>query len=193
MRDKDIREVLLPWIKRQYPGCRLSQEQAMARSSADVVAFTQDEIIVFEIKSDYDTCKRLPSQLRSYEQAASRICLVTGRRHALAALAHPAWMGTILVADEELLVVRVMSENPQRSRKGVLGVLWKSEVQALLERHGRLKGHKSKTGHWLRVHAAEQLSMAIIDLALCSAVRCRVDWRDSDGKRQSQRRRRRRW
>lgn len=193
MKDKDIRKVLLPWIKKKFPRARLSQEQSMYRSSADVVAFTlNNNIVVFEIKSDHDSWSRFPGQFQSYQKAATAIYLVVGEKLFKKAIALPAYVGVILVTEDSFELMRSASQNPHRTVAGVLSLMWKPEIRDLLERHNLLKGYKSKTAPVMRARASANLSIEIADMAVNKAMRLREDWRDSDGKRKSKRRRRRR-
>lgn len=80
MNDKNIRKILIAYIKALTEKVRIYQEKSIGNSICDVMVVT-DCLIGFEIKSDLDNYSRLPSQVRAYDRFFERNYLVVSDRH----------------------------------------------------------------------------------------------------------------
>ena len=67
LKDKEIREILISWLRASGNEMRIYQEKAIGNAICDVLVVT-DELIGYEIKSDSDTYTRLPRQIYAYNQ-----------------------------------------------------------------------------------------------------------------------------
>src|SRR3989442_15101479 len=77
------------------PNTRILDELGLRHGAARVdIAVVNGIIHGFELKSDSDNLKRLPSQVQIYNSVLDKVTLVVGRRHASAAIALvPRWWG----------------------------------------------------------------------------------------------------
>ena len=103
----------------------------------------------YEIKSDRDTLRRLPTQVAMYNQVLDRMTLVAGEKHLAAATQMvPAWWGVTAVkirqARPVLKVLRKGRKNPARDPRALVELLWHSEALELLENRGLAKGVRGK-------------------------------------------------
>ena len=67
MNDKQIREILIEYLKHQYDKARIYQEKSIGTSICDLM-LVYDELIGFEIKSDGDNYERLNGQIDAYSK-----------------------------------------------------------------------------------------------------------------------------
>lgn len=109
---------------------------------ADAVAFTQYQgIIGYEIKTEYDTLKRLPKQLDSYVRVCNYVIVfchdskLEEVEELLDSKNYP-FVGIISYSDFEGDVItgmyRVPQLSPLFSMKACLSMLWKNEIYAIL-------------------------------------------------------------
>ena len=101
---------------------------------------TPQHMYGIEIKSDADTYTRLAKQVRYYDQYYDRNMVVVGSTHALHIKEHvPEWWG-ILSAEYmdgkmDFYTVREPGDNPKVQEKKKISLLWRSEMDRLLERN----------------------------------------------------------
>jgi hypothetical protein len=102
----------------------------------DVVSFG-DEIVGYEIKSDFDNFDRMPNQIHAYNRVFPKINLVCGQRHldyALAVL--PSWWGIIQLAvvdgQPQLQQVREAKSHDRQDPYSVASLLSKRDAVELL-------------------------------------------------------------
>src|SRR5215212_6095693 len=98
MKDFDIRIALKRTLLSRYaknPSARIFDELGLRHGAARVdIAVISGLIHGFELKSDYDTLQRLPSQVKIYNSVLDRITLVVGQRYIDKATALiPEWWG----------------------------------------------------------------------------------------------------
>ena len=67
MKDKEIRSVLIEYLKNEYEKARIYQEKSIGNSICDLM-LVSDKLIGFEIKSDEDNYERLQGQIASYNK-----------------------------------------------------------------------------------------------------------------------------
>lgn len=65
MNDKEIRKILISYLKASSGEIRIYQEKSIGSSICDVMAVT-DCLTGYEIKSDVDNYQRLSSQIKLY-------------------------------------------------------------------------------------------------------------------------------
>lgn len=70
-----MRDLIVPELRKQYPGARIVHEMPLRYSSnrLDLAAITRSEIVAVEIKSSKDVADRLEAQLRSFGPVCSKI------------------------------------------------------------------------------------------------------------------------
>lgn len=165
------REIRAALIERLGASPRVREEVKIDGARLDVLRLS-DRLEGFEIKSDYDTLKRLPDQVRFFSKALDQITLVIG--HELeneAWMLLPKWWG-ILLAERTRLggvrfqLVREAKANPSDTRLGMAGLLWRNELVDAFE---SLTGRRPP-----RSAAAATLRERISDSASVAELRCVV-------------------
>lgn len=142
LHDRDIREPLFDFLESEYGKVRILEEKAMGRSRADVVMVTEEALVGIEIKSDADTYARLSRQVRDYDRYYDRNICVIGLSHVQHIEEHlPAWWGIITAEALEdgaldFYVARKPAPNPKLEEERKMDILWRKELNHLLERNG---------------------------------------------------------
>ena len=150
IKDKDIREPLFDFLEKRYGKIRMIEEKTMGRSRADVVMVMPEKLVGIEIKSDADTYARLGRQTKYYDWYYDRNILVAGTSHAAHVKEHvPEWWGIIMVEPDDngeidFYVLREADVNPRVKDKRKITILWRTELNRLLEKNG-LPKYKEKS------------------------------------------------
>lgn len=132
MKDKEIRNVLISYLKVAYEEVRIYQEKSIGSAICDVMAVT-DRLIGYEIKSDGDNYQRLERQIEFYDKFFDENYIVVSKKHIESAeMKIPKYWGIVYVDDNDIKVSRKASKNPSVSRRRQLTVLWKLELKNLL-------------------------------------------------------------
>lgn len=106
MKDKDIRDILLAYIKASYPEVRIYQEKSIGSSICDVMAVT-NQLIGFEIKSDSDNYERIERQVAAYDNFFRRNYIVVGKTHEKSAIEKvPDHWGVLVIENDHITVLR---------------------------------------------------------------------------------------
>jgi len=130
--DKDIRKILIAYLKASGRKMRIYQEKSIGTSVCDVMVVT-DRLTGYEIKSDLDNYQRLSAQVSAYSRFFDENYLVVSRRHLKSASDKiPADWGIICICDSSVTIERKASYNPKVSRRRQLSILWKLELKNLL-------------------------------------------------------------
>lgn len=150
LHDKDIREPLFDFLEETYGKVRVIEEKMMGRSRADVVMIMEDVLCGIEIKSDADTYERLSRQVKDYDLYYDINMVVAGSTHGNHVREHvPSYWGVITVEkmEDELdfYVLRDPERNPKLKIERKIGILWRPELNHILEKNGLPKyAEKSK-------------------------------------------------
>jgi len=148
--DKDIREPLFEFLEDRYGKVRILEEKRTGSARADVVMITPEFLYGIEIKSDADTYARLEKQVRNYNWYYDRNIVVVGSSHAAHVKEHvPDWWGIITVeadenGDADFYVLRETDINPRMKDKRKITILWRTELNHLLEKNS-LPKYKEKS------------------------------------------------
>lgn len=148
--DKDIREPLFDFLEETYGKTRILEEKRTGNARADAVMITPKLLYGIEIKSDADTYARLGRQTKYYDWYYDRNILVAGTSHATHVKEHvPEWWGIIMVEPDEngeidFYVLREADVNPRVKDKRKITILWRTELNRLLEKNG-LPKYKEKS------------------------------------------------
>lgn len=118
---------------------RMFEELCIPDGTARIdLALVTDRLEGFELKSDFDTCKRLPRQIEAYNRVFDTMSIVTGRMlaHEVSAIV-PAWWGIAWAhrdADENVTLrwMRHAQPNPARSAHSLAQLLWREEAREAL-------------------------------------------------------------
>ena len=155
MKDQDIRAVLKTELLGKYAGDNdtlvldeLGVRHGMARLD---IAVVNHRLHGYEIKSDLDSLRRLPDQIRIFSSVADRMTLVVGYRHAYRAFEMvPPWWGVRLAEPKGasghvvLNNARAPHDNPCVDINALVALLWRDEALAILEEIGAANGVRSK-------------------------------------------------
>ena len=148
--DKDIREPLFTFLEETYGKVRILEEKRTGNARADVVMITPKLLYGIEIKSDADTYARLEKQVKNYDWYYDRNIIVVGTSHAAHVKEHvPDYWGIITVeldenGDVDFYIFRDVSANPKVKDKRKITILWRTELNHLLEKNG-LPKYKQKS------------------------------------------------
>ena len=115
------------------------------------LAVISDQLIGYEIKTDYDCLSRLPKQIQAYNNVFDKITLVVGSKLIIPAL-HiiPDWWGVklaLLGASGEVKIysIRTAKKNKAQDRLSIIQLLWREEALSILSSINQELGVKSKT------------------------------------------------
>ena len=186
MNDADIREILLSDLGRKYesdPDTVIIEELGLCQGAARVdIAVVNGSIHGFEIKSDQDNLRRLPTQVEIYNRSLGSVTLIVGNRHFDKALkVIPKWWG-IIVANKksgklQLKMRRKGRSNPFLDPFAVVQLLWREEALEAIKKRGQHQGliNKPRTELWKKL--AEDLPIEeLVDLVRTN-LKSRVNWR----------------
>jgi hypothetical protein len=155
MNDQDIRIVLKAELMRRYAkdnNTLVLDEVGIRHGAARIdLVVVNHQLHGYEIKSDCDSLKRLPDQIRAYSSIMDRVTLVVGYRHAYEALKMvPEWWGVRLAETKKqngtvvLSGARSARNNPKVDLDAAVALLWRGEALAILEEMGAAGGVRSK-------------------------------------------------
>ena len=132
MVDKEIRKILIEYLKGQYDKARIYQEKSIGSSICDLM-LVYDELIGFEIKSDGDNYQRLAEQINAYNKFFDKNYIVVGKTHKNSALNKaPIEWGILCIEDDNITLVREAKQNKNVNRKSQLSILWNIELKNIL-------------------------------------------------------------
>ena len=132
MKDKEIRNILIAYLKAKHEEIRIYQEKSIGSAICDVMAVT-DRLIGYEIKSDVDNYQRLERQIEFYDKFFDENYIVVSKKHiASAEIKVPKHWGIVYIDANGINVSRKASKNTSVSRRRQLTVLWKLELKNLL-------------------------------------------------------------
>ena len=80
MKDREIRKILIEYLKASNSRIRVFQEKSIGTSVCDVMAVT-DCLTGYEIKSDADNYQRFESQRHAYDRFFDQNYIVVGESH----------------------------------------------------------------------------------------------------------------
>lgn len=145
MQDKEIRKILIEYLKIKHKEYRIYQEKSIGSSICDLMLVT-DKLTGFEIKSDSDNYERLPRQVTAYNQFFDENYIVVGMSHAKTVDSRlPEEWGILAINQYSIEVVREAKSNKMVKRSKQLSILWKLELKnILIKNHLPLYAQKEK-------------------------------------------------
>lgn len=154
MNDQDIRTVLKAELRRRYArddNTLVLDELGIRHGAARIdLVVVNHRLHGYEIKSDRDSLRRLPHQIKAYS-SMDRVTLIVGYRHAYEALRMiPEWWGVRLAEAKKQSGTVVLSgarparNNPKVDLDAAVALLWRGEALAILEEMGAAGGVRSK-------------------------------------------------
>ena len=188
MNDRDIRAILKAELIRRYArddNTIVLDELGIKNGAARVdLVVVNSRLHGYEIKSDRDSLKRLPGQIKAYSSVMDRVTLVVGYRHAYNALKMvPEWWGIKLAEIKEQSSAVVLSEarlahdNPKVDLNAVVALLWRDEALAILEEMNIASGVRSKTRNEIYRRLVESSDPDSLRFRIREQLKCREGWR----------------
>ena len=165
MKDSEIREILIAYVKSINNEVRIYQEKSIGSAVCDVMAVT-DRLIGYEIKSDADNYQRLKKQIGFYNNFFDENYIVINKKHLDSAREKvPDSWGILYIDNSKIQILRNSSKNIKVSRRSQLSVLWKLELKNILIRN-RLPLYAQKEKGYL----ADQISQLVAPELLGSQI-----------------------
>lgn len=165
--DKDIREPLFEFLEETFGKVRILEEKRTGSARADVVMITPEILYGIEIKSDADTYARLEKQVKNYNWYYDRNIVVIGTSHATHIYEHvPKWWGIITAERNEkgevdFYILRQAELNPKVKDKRKITILWRTELNRLLEKN-HLPKYKEKSKLFVQEKLIEKIPGEIL-------------------------------
>jgi hypothetical protein len=187
MKDCHIRPALKNKLFARYcedPSTLIVDELALRHGAARVdVAVVNGIIHGYELKSDFDTLKRLPHQVKIYNSVLDRITLIVGERHLDEAIdIIPEWWGVKLArmglrGAVHFTEIRRPKNNPLQEILAVSKLLWREEALTLLKELGKAEGLRWKPRATIYARLVEVAAPDLIRFRVRHQLRSRKNWR----------------
>ena len=188
MNDRDIRVVLKEELLHRYKNDEntlVFEEFGLRHGAARIdLVVVNDWIHGYEIKSDRDSLRRLPDQIRVYNSVMDRITIAVGYRYAYEVLRMvPEWWGVKLAENKSrsgtvsLSDARLPHNNPKVDLNEVVALLWRGEALAILEEMGAAKGVRSKSRTDIYRRLVEVSSPEYLRARIRQQLKSRKEWK----------------
>ena len=165
--DRDIREPLFEFLEDSFGKVRILEEKRTGSARADVVMITPEVLYGIEIKSDADSYTRLEKQVKNYDWYYDRNIIVVGTSHAAHVREHvPEWWGVITVeldsdGNIDFYIMREAADNPKIKEKRKITILWRTELNRLLEKNS-LPKYKEKSKLFVQDKLLEKVPSEVL-------------------------------
>jgi len=137
----------------------------------------------YEIKSDRDTLKRLPEQVKEFSSVFDELTLVVGKRHLYHAI-HliPEWWGIMVakIDTNDHIVFQTIRKAERNKAQNILSIarlLWKEEALQILEERNRANGLRNKPRRLIYEKLANTLDTETLKQRVSSQLISRAGWR----------------
>jgi hypothetical protein len=187
MRDLEIRSALRQYLAKTFANdstALILDELGICSGAVRIdMAVVNGELKGFEIKSDYDTLDRLPSQSSAYNRVFDTLTIIVGARHIKKVeVAVPTWWGIFLVEGKinehpPLEAVRLEGANPCIDPLALVQLLWRDEALSLLEASGIDVGLRNKPRRFLWQALVESFPLSEIREMVRMQLKAREGWR----------------
>ena len=133
MNDRQIRNILVAFLKTNYSEMRIFHEKSIGGATCDLMMVTPKSLVGFEIKSDQDNYQRLNSQITYYNKFFTYNYIVVGISHARTIESKvPEWWGILVIDEDSIKINRKASANKKYMPISQLSILWKLELKNIL-------------------------------------------------------------
>ena len=187
MNDYHIRSALMCELLSRHardPNTLILEELGLKHGAARVdIAIVNHILHGFEIKSDRDTLRRLPEQIRVYNSVLDRVTLIVGYRHAYEAMQIvPEWWGVTLAemgpyGGVHFSDARAPHNNPGSDILAVAALLWRNEALEILEELQAADGVRSKPRAAIYKQLTKVAAPDLVRSKVYHQLRCRTAWR----------------
>ena len=191
MRDIDVRSALRQQLTLDHlsePNTLVLDELGLCGQVRVDVAVINGHLAGYEIKSEADTLRRLPTQVSIYSEVLDYAHLVVaGRHHDHALPLIPAWWG-VHVAESRSGTVRLTTVRlPRRNREivpmSLAQLLWRDEALDELALRGADRGVRTKARWHVWVRLADVLTADELRGVVRERLKARQGWRDAPSPR----------
>ena len=172
MNDHEIREAICAYMEYSHNGkFRIIDELVIGKARADIVIVTKS-LSGYEIKSDNDSYRRLPGQIKEYDKYFQQNYLVVGTNHRETALKHiPPYWGIMCISKSnrriQIETIRAAAQNPKYTQTKQLSLLWRNELGNILKANGLIKcSGKSKA--YVRNYLLERVPKETLQKQICN-------------------------
>lgn len=181
--DAEIRSALRAYLLARCAGeadTALIEELGLCRGQVRIdLAVVNGLLHGFEIKSDRDSLRRLPSQAEVYSRVFERMTLVVGVRHLTEAMeVVPDWWGILRIDQRRAgLAFRVVHRgrrNPARDPRALVELLWRDEALSLLAARDAARGVRGRPRSLVWDRLCEHLDLTEIAATVCAALKVRA-------------------
>ncbi len=161
MNDKEIRKILISYLKADNGEVRIYQEKSIGSSICDVMTVT-DCLTGYEIKSDVDNYQRLSSQVKSYNDFFDQNYIVVSTKHKNSATEKvPENWGILCIESDEIELIRQAKKNKKVSRFNQLSILWRLELNNILIKNNMpIFAQKSK--NYIKSQIAKSIESSLL-------------------------------
>jgi len=137
----------------------------------------------YEIKSDRDTLKRLPEQVKEFSEVFDKLTLVVGKRHLHQAIYEiPDWWGIMLAKENAhgkiiFQTIREPRKNTMQKEISVARLLWKEEALKILENRHEADSVRYKPREFVYQQLVYVFSFKELKQHVISTLISREGWR----------------
>jgi hypothetical protein len=186
MREALIRRAVVGQVAETYPpssGVLVVPELELCRKSARIdLVVINGSLDGYEIKSERDTLRRLPNQVKAYGRVLDQVTIVCASRHTdrVRDLV-PSWWGITEATNPGLKIqlrcLRAPTVNPSVDPTAVVQLLWRGELLAEVCELQGPRGLSRRTRHQLGELLASELPVEELCRRVRDRLRARQGWR----------------
>jgi len=159
-RAKDIRIILFKFLKEEYKDIYIMEEKEIYKSIVDIFCIKGNNLLGLEIKSDTDSLKRLPRQVKNYDKIFDfNIVVITEKWVEKVKDILPKHWGIFLIKEDSCEIIKSPLVNPNRDEYKLSWLLWKPECRELLKRNNLLRGFSYKAKKYLNKRIASKIKI----------------------------------
>lgn len=147
MHDTDLRDEAILHLRDRFPAALRRGEMGLLNHTVRAdLALLDDELMLVELKSEADTLRRLPEQVRVYSEVADRCLLVVAENHHTAAVKLiPEWWAVWVASPLEagfigMHFTRLGEKNPTPCAESIARMLWDEELREAMRTRGMKPG-----------------------------------------------------
>lgn len=164
---------------------RIIEELGLRHGAARIdIAVVNGSLHGYELKSDLDTLKRLPDQIKIYNSVLDKITLVVGKHHLHPAIKIiPDWWGIVIakmINSRGKIVfynIRKAVNNPLKDSIAIAKLLWREEALDILEKLNKADGMRTKRRQIIYEHLANSISQETLRKKVRDYLFFRTNWR----------------
>jgi hypothetical protein len=187
IRDVDIREYLHSMTDKFFGSdnsTRVIDELALCQGEARIdIAVVNGFLHGIEIKSDYDSLERLPTQTKIYNKVMDTMTIVAGESHKdKIKESIPSWWGIKYIKKDKvgsihLNNIRQPKYNNSVDPYSLVQLLWREEALFILKRFKLEKGMLSKPRKEIWGRLANNLPLEALQHYVRQVIKSRKNWR----------------